>query len=298
MNTQNKTRASSFAVFAVLSLGLSGLAHAAVTVSGEPQGWMRAGSTYQFQPKVSGANGTVSFTISNKPRWASFSATTGKLAGLTAETDAGWYNNITIYAKDKSRTVKLNPYNLRVAPNASAPANTAPTIAGTAPASAYVGRDYSFKATAKDANGDKLTYSIKNTPVWAKFDTSTGTLSGKPTAASITANIVISVTDGKATASLAAFTVTAIATKGSVVLNWAAPTKNEDNSTLTNLAGYKVVYGTAANKLDKSLQISDSNVETVSIEELDAGTHYFAVRAYTTSGMESALSEVVYKLIQ
>ena len=37
--------------------------------------------------------------------------------------------------------------------------NTAPKISGSPPTSAAVGASYSFKPTASDANGDKLTFS-------------------------------------------------------------------------------------------------------------------------------------------
>ena len=43
---------------------------------------------------------------------------------------------------------------------------------------------YSFQPTAKDANGDTLRFSISNKPAWATFSTTTGRLSGTPTAAS------------------------------------------------------------------------------------------------------------------
>ena len=73
--------------------------------------------------------------------------------------------------------------------------------------------------------------------------TTTGRLSGTPAAANVgtTANIVISVSDGTASATLPAFSITVNAVvTGSADLTWTAPTKNEDGSALSNLAGYKV----------------------------------------------------------
>src|SRR5690606_10614051 len=55
-----------------------------------------------------------------------------------------------------------------------------------------------------------LTFSIVHKPAWATFSTSTGALSGTPTndAVGTTSGMVISVTDGTASASLASFDIT------------------------------------------------------------------------------------------
>ena len=71
------------------------------------------------------------------------------------------------------------------------------------------GTAYSFTPSATDADGNPLTYSIANKPAWASFSTSTGRLSGTPAASNVGtyANIVISVSDGRASASLPAFAI-------------------------------------------------------------------------------------------
>ena len=60
--------------------------------------------------------------------------------------------------------------------------------------------------TASDPDGDELTFSIANKPDWASFDAATGLLNGTPPPAAVGTNsdITISVSDGQATASLAA----------------------------------------------------------------------------------------------
>ena len=79
-------------------------------------------------------------------------------------------------------------------------ANTAPTISGSPATTAYVGTAYSFQPSAKDADGNTLSYVIYNKPSWATFSKTTGKLSGTPTAAGTYRAIAIGVTDGKATA--------------------------------------------------------------------------------------------------
>jgi hypothetical protein len=83
---------------------------------------------------------------------------------------------------------------------------------------------------------------------------------------------------------------------GTAVLSWTPPTQNTDNSTLTNLAGYRISYGKSATALTSTVQVA--NVRTHTIGGLPAGTYFFAVRAFTTNGSESANSNVVTKIVR
>ena len=89
------------------------------------------------------------------------------------------------------------------------PVNTAPSLSGQPATMVFAGSLYSFTPTAFDAQGDRLTFSIANKPVWATFDTATGVLSGSPDFDHIGdyPNIRISVSDGLLSASLAAFSI-------------------------------------------------------------------------------------------
>ncbi len=91
---------------------------------------------------------------------------------------------------------------------------SAPTISGRPPAQVNANSQYSFTPTANDPDGDNLTFSVSGLPSWASFSTSTGRLSGTPStndAGSYT-NIIISVTDGQASANLSAFSITVVVT--------------------------------------------------------------------------------------
>ena len=90
------------------------------------------------------------------------------------------------------------------------PANIAPTIFGTPPASAVVSELYEFQPVASDADGDALTFSITGLPAWMTFGTSTGLVQGTPEAGDEgeIAGIVISVSDGSSSASLDPFSIT------------------------------------------------------------------------------------------
>ena len=86
--------------------------------------------------------------------------------------------------------------------------NRAPNISGTPASSVEVDTAYSFTPSAMDPDNDALTFSINGRPSWASFDTTTGELSGTPTAAGVHSGIVISVSDGVLSASLPAFSIT------------------------------------------------------------------------------------------
>ncbi len=115
----------------------------------------------------------------------------------------------------------------------------------------------------------------------------TGRLSGTPTAANAGtySNIAISVSDGSLSASLASFTITVVqSSTGSATLSWTPPTQNTDGTSLTNLAGYRVVYGRTASSLDQTVQVANAGTSAYTITGLASGTWYFRVKAYTSSG--------------
>jgi len=84
---------------------------------------------------------------------------------------------------------------------------------------------------------------------------------------------------------------------GVVDLSWTAPTQNADGSTLTDLDGYKIYYGTSSGNYTTSIDIG--NVTTYHFPNLPDGyTYYFAVKAYDVSRNESAYSNEVPKTLQ
>jgi hypothetical protein len=295
-------------------VSVASVAHAAsttLTITGSPQTTVALGQTYSFQPVgTDTVPSRLKYSISNLPSWATFDENTGKLTGRPAGHVVGTYSGILIRLTDWYGYVTLPYFSITVtaAPatstggtsgtGASAPASTnkAPAISGSPVKSVTVGSAYTFKPTASDANGDTLKFSILNKPSWATFSTTTGALTGTPTAAAVGtyANIGISVSDGKTSVALPAFAVTVsqIAT-GNVTLDWSPTTENVDGSVLTNLAGYRLHYGTSATSLTHTVQIASAGVTNYVVENLSAGTWYFAVTSYSSAGVESALSGVL-----
>lgn len=178
--------------------------------------------------------------------------------------------------------------------------NTAPKISGTPAASAVQGQAYSFKPTATDAEGDSLVFSATGIPAWAKFDSATGTVTGTPGAGDVgsTATITIEVSDGKASAKLAAFNVRVEATgTASVTLTWTPPTTNVDGSPLTDLKGYKIYWGTVEGEYANSITVDNPGLTSYVVEQLTPATWYFVATAVNSQGVESGESNVAQKQI-
>jgi hypothetical protein len=180
------------------------------------------------------------------------------------------------------------------------------SMSGTPTTGITVGTQYSFTPTASDSDGGKLAFSIQNAPTWASFNTTTGQLAGSPKATDtgMTMNIVITAADGAATATLPAFSITVTATPGTptpttgtAAVSWVAPTQNTNGTALTNLAGFKIYYGTNSGSLTQVAQIASAGATDYVVSGLTSGTWYFAVTSYTSDGTESAQSTLSSKTI-
>lgn len=73
-------------------------------------------------------------------------------------------------------------------------------------------------------------------------------------------------------------------------LSWNPPTINLDGSALTDLQGYRIYIGQASGSYSQTIDVDNPGVTDYTIDELDAGTYYFAVSAYDFNGNESAKS--------
>ncbi len=178
----------------------------APVISGSPATSVAEGATYRFAPTASDAEGdTLTFSIVNRPSWASFDTTTGVLSGTPDMSQAGTTSDIRISVNDGRATASLSAFSITVTNT-----NQAPTISGSPTTHLDEGVAYRFTPSASDPDGDDLTFSVSNLPSWANFNTSTGAITGTPDSdsAGTYSNIVIRVSDGSAQASLSAFAIT------------------------------------------------------------------------------------------
>ena len=266
----------------------------APAISGNAPTSVTQGQAYSFEPTASDPDGnSLTFSITNRPSWATFNTTTGRLEGTAS--GAGTFSGITISVTDGQASASLAAFAITVHSS-----NRAPVISGTPTATVLAGQSYSFVPTGSDPDGDPLTFAVSNLPSWAAFSTSTGRVSGTPTSAHVGTynDIVVSASDGRTTSSLQSFAITVTAvTNGSSTLSWTPPTHNTDGSTLQNLAGYRIYWGTSQSSLSNSITVNNSGLSSFVVEQLSPATWYFAVSALNAQGVESSRSNVASKTI-
>lgn len=83
---------------------------------------------------------------------------------------------------------------------------------------------------------------------------------------------------------------------GRAEVAWTPPTTNTDGSALTDLANYRILYGTSATSLTQSKNVS-APASGDTITGLANGTWFFAVRAMNAGGIESGNSNVTQKTV-
>ncbi len=210
--------------------------------------------------------------------------------------------------KIESRYVEASEFYVsnEMCTEAQTAANEAPTISGTPQSSIDVGSAYSFTPTANDADGDDLSFSVANLPSWARFNTTTGAVTGTPAAQDVGDynNIRITVSDGTDDVTLSAFsirvnTVEVAATTGSMSLRWRAPSTRIDGTPLNlgDIDGYTIYVGTSQSNLQMYVDVNRGDISSYTIEDIELGNYYVAISAYDVSGRASDLSNIVMKRV-
>jgi len=280
---------------AVIVLSAAATAEAStdgLAISGTPAGNATMGQWYSFTPKVSDpSRRALQFHISNRPSWATFNAATGHLAGTPTAANVGTFTYTMIFVSDGVTTAYLPRFTLKVSAAADKP-----VISGTPLTSVSAGSTYKFQPTAKDPDGKTLSFSVQNKPSWASFSIASGLLDGTPTVSQSGSynNIIISASNGQYSSALPAFGVTVkAATKGSATVDWVPPTTDTKGDKLTDLAGIRIYYGNSPANLAQMVQVASATATSTTIGNLAAGTWYFGSVAYTTTGVESAMSAIV-----
>jgi hypothetical protein len=99
------------------------------SINGSPATSDVAGTAYSFQPSASGPSGTtLSFSVQNKPSWASFSIATGLLSGTPTTSQEGTYANIVVSVSDGQKSAALPAFSIDV----TTPSTPPPPTTGSA----------------------------------------------------------------------------------------------------------------------------------------------------------------------
>lgn len=93
------------------------------------------------------------------------------------------------------------------------------------------------------------------------------------------------------------YTLTCSWTNGSATVSWTAPTTNTNGTPLTNLTGFKILYGTSSTALNRTQAVNNASARSAVVTSLGAGTWYFAVRAVNSNQAESDNSNIAQKTI-
>lgn len=84
---------------------------------------------------------------------------------------------------------------------------------------------------------------------------------------------------------------------GAAELSWTVPTENTDNTPLTDLAGFKLYWGTAPGSYPNSVQLDNPGLMSYVIENLPYAHYYFVATAFNSMGRESAQSNVAEGIV-
>ena len=78
-----------------------------------------------------------------------------------------------------------------------------------------------------------------------------------------------------------------------VTLSWQPPTENTDGSTLTDLSGYVISYGTQEGSYPNTITLTNPGLSDYVVDNLSPGTYYFTITAVASDGTQSAPSAPV-----
>jgi hypothetical protein len=202
----------------------------APVITGSPATSVDEDSGYSFTPAASDddSTDTLSFSIINKPTWATFNPVNGALTGTPTNGDVGTTAGIVIGVSDSTVTTNLATFSITVVNT-----NDAPVITGSPATSVDEDSGYSFTPAASDDDStDTLSFSIINKPTWATFNPANGALTGTPTNGDVgtTAGIIIGVSDSTVTTNLAAFSITVVNTNDAPVITGSPATSVDEDS--------------------------------------------------------------------
>lgn len=210
-----------------------------LTISGTPASTVAVAQTYSFQPTAKDTvKSRIKFDVYNKPVWAEFDPTTGRLWGTPNRRDVGTYSDITIRLTDWYGYVTTTSFSITVVRDSVTPV----THPVTPP----------------------VTHPVTPPPPI------------QPVSPPVTHPVP-----------------PPVSSVNNAVLDWTPPTENNDGTVLTNLAGYKVHYGTSPDQLTQVIDLPNPGLSSYVVENLGAGKWYFAVTSYATTGEESSQSGVV-----
>lgn len=176
--------------------------------------------------------------------------------------------------------------------NVTVPTVAPLSISGAPNRQVVANQPYWFRPVATDPNGTGLRFGIANQPRWSNFNPTTGEITGTPSSADVGMyrGVTVTVTAGTQMRALAFDVEVVQVGTSSVTLTWTPPTENEDGTPLTNLAGYRIRYGSQSGNYTSVVNLTNPGLATYVLGGLASGTYYVVISAYNQSGIESGYS--------
>ena len=85
------------------------------TILGTPPTSLAVGQPYNFQPNALDPDGdTLSFSIQNRPAWATFNNSTGSLQGTPSSADVGLFTDVVVSVSDGHASAALGAFSIAV----------------------------------------------------------------------------------------------------------------------------------------------------------------------------------------
>ncbi len=258
----------------------------APTISGLPMTSVAQGVAYSFVPTASDPDtgSTLSFTISNKPAWATFDSATGALTGTPKRADVGTTQGIVISVSDGELSASLAAFNLEVFSTNSAPTAIDDNL--TLPFS--LNNRYQLNVTANDTDPeqDALLVTAANSSAGQVSIVDNQLLLQAPANFHGTVNLTYSVSDGE----FSAQAKVSLLISGS---NPDAPKITVPNDIRINATGLltKVDVGvaTAIDALGNRIAVNLDNGRPV----FSPGKHQLYWRATDAKGVTSVASQLL-----
>jgi hypothetical protein len=173
-------------------------------------------------------------------------------------------------------------------------------ISGVPSSGVRPGETYVFRPRLDGQPSGTVVYSISHVPTWATFDPATGELRGRPAYYDVgaTTDIVIRAKDRDGSSRLPPFSIyVAESFPGVMMLNWQAPTQNEDGSPLIDVAGYRIHLGLESGAYGRVVSVPSPHTLNLTITDLPPNTYYVVATAYDTQGLESSYSNEIARQI-
>lgn len=260
-----------------------------------------AGQNASFSVAASGG-GSLSYQWLKNGEMIQGATSNSLVLANTLESDAAVYN-VVVSNSAGSQTSLSALLTVNSAQNAvvTEPVVVEPLSIIAHPQSVAVEESANASFTVQVSGDGQISYQwLKDGAVINGETSSSLTISSATLADAAVYSVVVTSSENvKVLSNAAALTVNAVQVAKSIALSWDVPQEREDGSALESyeINGYVIAYGTDANDLSQQVTVDGGLVQEAVLENLNAGTYYFAIATVDSDGMQGAYSATIQQSI-